>query len=175
MSRHTLEEIKAEYRRLDALRGVDSRYIPVKISKRATNRYGCCHWRRVRGECYPQYISISDFILDCEDEFWDVIRHEYAHLLVTLRDRKNHGHDDVWKAACREVGCRPKRISCDPEAHQKAMTKREAKYKYEVRCEKCGACWKYLRATKCVQDIQKGKPWSHTGCSKNSLRLIYLR
>lgn len=42
--------------------------------------------------------------LECEEQFWDTIRHEYAHALVTLRDGKLHRHDGVWKSACCEVG-----------------------------------------------------------------------
>lgn len=40
-----------------------------------------------------------------EDEVRDVILHEIAHVLVGPQ----HGHDVVWKAACRRVGAKPER------------------------------------------------------------------
>ena len=81
---YSIEDIRKEYDRLDSLCGVDT-----------SRKY------------YPTCIMITDFILTLEEEFWDIIRHEYAHALVTLRDGIQHGHDNVWKQACLEVGCPP--------------------------------------------------------------------
>lgn len=181
MAKYTLDDVRAEYDRLDKLCGVSTAGVTLRISTKATRRYGLCHhkWQRDYsradgGYYYPDYIAITDFVFDCENEFWDVIRHEYAHALVMLRDGRNHGHDAVWKAACREVGCRPERCSGAAETAQKVAVKKENRYKYQVVCEKCGASWRYMRATKVVQALQKGKACSHPACGSKKLRLIYL-
>ena len=38
----TLEQVRAEYRRLDRLLGIDTSGIPVRFSKRMTRQYGVC-------------------------------------------------------------------------------------------------------------------------------------
>ena len=99
---HTLDDVRREYDRLDALCGVDTTQVALRISKRATKRLGSCKYVGNAVES----VTISDFVLDAADEvFYDTIRHEYAHALVKLRfPRERHGHDARWKAACLEVG-----------------------------------------------------------------------
>ncbi len=40
MSKHTIEDIRREYSRLDAITGIDSSNIPIVISTRAKRRHG---------------------------------------------------------------------------------------------------------------------------------------
>ena len=178
MSKHTLLDVRAEYRRLDKLCGVSTEHIKLKVSARATRRYGFCHYSKrfdaahINGFWVPDYISITDFIFDCDDEFLDVIRHEYAHALVMLRDGKKHGHDAVWKAACREIGCRPDRLSSSEEAFEKSSKRKAEKAKYEIRCEGCGRKFQYTRKTKVVSAILDGRICT---CPCGSHNLIFLR
>ena len=114
----------------------------------------------------PKEICITDFIMECEDSFWDVIRHEYAHALVRIRyPKEKHGHDRVFKAACIEVGCRPERCSDDEEAAQYADARRksreenrktsygsiERRNRYLVFCGDCDMEWMYKSKNKIVK------------------------
>ena len=72
-------------------------------------RLGTFTLRREGASWGGMEIAVSARILGDAGLFTDVIRHEYAHMLVYLRDGNvRHGHDRVWKAACLEVGCEPR-------------------------------------------------------------------
>ncbi len=152
--RHTIEDVRREYDRLDALCGVETRGLSLRVSTRAKKRLGSCKYtgNRVEG------ITISDFVLDAPDEvFYDTIRHEYAHALVKLRrPRERHGHDALWKAACVEVGCAPERC-CDPSVlPESARARRAEPDRYLLRCLVCGAEWRYKRQTKLLRLVARG-------------------
>jgi predicted SprT family Zn-dependent metalloprotease len=67
-------------------------------------RAGVCRYP-VRGR--PGRIELSKHyaLRNPEHEVLDTILHEISHALVG----PGHGHDDVWKAKCVEVGARPER------------------------------------------------------------------
>ncbi len=67
-------------------------------------RAGVCRYP-ARGR--PGRIELSKhYVLrNAEHEVLDTILHEIAHAIVG----HGHGHDDVWKAKCVEVGARPER------------------------------------------------------------------
>jgi hypothetical protein len=116
-----LAAIRAEYDRLDARCGVDSRGVELAISARAVKRLGSFRPRPV-----PR-ITISALLLDDEAAFLDTIRHEYAHALVWLRaPGERHGHDALWRAACREVGCAPRATVAPSETQREAERRRAA-------------------------------------------------
>ena len=150
---HTLEDIRREYDRLDALCGVDTGALALRVSTRASKRLGSCKYvgNTVEG------VTISDFVMDADDKvFYDTIRHEYAHALVKLRrPRERHGHDALWKAACLEVGCAPERC-CDPSVLPALPARREEAYRYRLRCLVCGASWEYKRMTKVLRLVARG-------------------
>ncbi len=149
---YTLEDVRREYRRLDARCGVDTSAIALKISRRAVSQYGCCKCMHGR----PVEIRLSDFIMHDEALFWQTIRHEYAHALVQLRrPGEHHGHDALWKNACLEVGCAPERCSAAPSAEAEA--RRRSRTRYILRCQHCGHTWHYLRAGKTVKLVLSGK------------------
>ena len=142
---HTLEEIRAEYDRLDRLCGVDTRQIRLGFSRRAARRLGSFRYG-------PGGLSIliADRLRGTDAAFWDTVRHEYAHAVVHLRHpNERHGHDAVWRAVCREVGCAPERLAQDvpPVAAR-----------YLIRCLGCGQESRYLRAGKAVQLVRSGRP-----------------
>ena len=166
---YTLSDVRAEYDRLDALCGVDSSGIALTVSKRAVKRLGCF---RLAPE--PE-ISISAFVLEDETLFWDTIRHEYAHALVWLRHpREKHGHDAVWKAACREIGCSPRATVAAGETQQAL---REEKAKWSLRCRSCGQETLYLREGKIVRLIRSGRSRrvTCTRCGGHRFELTELR
>ena len=149
----TLDDIRREYDRLDALCGVDTKPVALRVSTRASKRLGSCKYVGSTVEC----VTISDFVMDAADDvFYDTIRHEYAHALVKLRrPREKHGHDAVWKAACLEVGCAPERCS-DPSLFPEVKNRRAEAYRYRLRCLVCDATWEYKRMTKVLRLVGRG-------------------
>lgn len=159
---YSIEDIRKEYDRLDSLCGVDTSNVEIKISTRAYRRYGYCLFHKKRRKYYPTCIMITDFILTLEEEFWDIIRHEYAHALVTLRDGIQHGHDKVWKQACLEVGCPPDVHTESEKAFDLAVAKKMSTpctarpFIYQIECKQCHRVWKYKSNCKVVQSARVG-------------------
>ena len=99
--------------------------------------------------------SLSSLILDDDEQFWDTVRHEYAHAAVyLLHPGEKHGHDRVWRDMCRLVGCRPKRLA--PEKGRAAEL-RQAQAKYIIRCRTCGAESRYVRRGRTVELMLRGR------------------
>lgn len=151
---HTIEDIRREFRRLDAITGADTEGIEIAISKRMVKRLGCFRYPRTAGGAPPR-VSISALLLGEEERFWDTVRHEYAHAVIWLRHPgEDHGHDALWKALCREIGCTPKSTAA-PSPEQKAQ--RESRAKYRVRCESCGKESFYLRRGRVIDLLLQGQ------------------
>ena len=166
---YTLSDVRAEYDRLDALCGIDSSGIALTVSKRAVKRLGC-----FRPGAAPE-ISISAFVLEDDALFLDTIRHEYAHALVWLRHPgEKHGHDAVWKSACREIGCSPRATVRAGETQQNL---REKKANWLLRCRGCGQETRYLREGKIVRLVRAGRARrvTCTKCGGHRFELIDLR
>ena len=150
---HTLEEVRTEYDRLDRLLGIDTRSIELRVSKRAVRQLGS--FRAPKRGAGSMRITLSALIFTDDAQFWDTVRHEYAHAAVhLLYPGENHGHDRVWKQMCRVVGCDPKRLA--PEQGQAAELRR-ARAKYIVRCDGCGAESRYVRRGKTVELLLRGR------------------
>lgn len=150
---HTLEEVRQEYDRLDRLVDVDTSKIELKISRRAVRQLGS--FRSPARGTGPLRITLSALILDDDAQFWDTVRHEYAHAAVyLLHPGEKHGHDRVWRDMCRLVGCDPKRLA--PE-QGRAAELRKARAKYIIRCESCGAESRYVRRGRAVDLMLRGR------------------
>ncbi len=152
---HSLDEVRAEYARLDRLVGVDTSGVELKISKRAVRQLGSFRAPTGRRGKTPPCITLSALILDDDAQFWDTIRHEYAHAAVwLLHPREKHGHDRVWKDMCRRVGCSPRRLA--PEKGRAAELRQE-RVRYVIRCRDCGAESRYMRRGKSVDLLLRGR------------------
>ena len=167
---HTLEEVRAEYDRLDRLVGVDTTGIELRISKRAVRQLGS--FRSPKRGTGPLRITLSALILDDDAQFWDTVRHEYAHAAVyLLHPGEKHGHDRVWKEMCRRVGCEPRRLA---SSEGKAAELRQAQAKYIIRCKSCGAESRYVRRGRTVELMLRGRGrmLRCRKCGKNSFVLL---
>ena len=108
------------------------------VADRAKTRAGVCRFgRRQIG------ISAPLTVLHSEEEVLDTILHEIAHALVGPQ----HGHDAVWRAKAREIGCSGERcVSSDaprvpgdwvgrcPSGHEKT------RHRAPTRLMSCGQC-----------------------------------
>ncbi len=151
---HTLEEIRTEYDRLDRLIGIDTHGIELRISSRAVRQLGSFRSPSVR-EKGPLRITLSRLVLEDDAQFWDTVRHEYAHAAVyLLYPGEKHGHDAVWRSMCRRVGCSPQRLA--PEEGKAADLRRE-QVRYIIRCQCCGSESRYMRRGKSVELMLRGR------------------
>ena len=95
--------------------------------------------------------------LNPESEVKDTILHEIAHALDYIRNGfryrytyssrgrgKRLVHDDVWKAICVEIGCKPRRCYTDKEVVSPAKTSREVKW-HVIHMDTGEVCFKYKR------------------------------
>lgn len=153
---YSVDDIRAEYNRLDKLCGVDTSHVKIEISKRRVTLYGSCSFATVpckRKTIQPIKITIADFILEEEETFWAVIRHEYAHAVTIIRTNKSHGHDEVWQSVCQEIGC-PTDVytaSC-----QSGIAREKVRKNYELRCLDCGETRQFVRRTATIKCIIEG-------------------
>ena len=100
----------------------------------AVSRFGCCKHTRKTITLSKHLVSVND-----ESRVKDTILHEIAHALVG----PGHGHDWVWKAKARSIGCTGNR--CYTEE-----TTKVPESKYIALCNGCGTVHKKHRRTKSV-------------------------
>ena len=149
---YAAEDIRKEYERLDRLCGLDTSQIEIVISRRPGRRLGCFRYP-LKGDG-PLRIIISAALLEQEEQFWDTIRHEYAHAAAYLRHPgEKHGHDKVWKDICRELGCSPERLAPQNQAQQQRT---EESAKYRVHCKGCGRDSYFFREGKVIKALRRG-------------------
>lgn len=167
--KYSLSDIRTEYDRLDMLCSVDTSEIELVISMQGINQLGCCRYKNGK----PFKISITDFVLNNEDAFWDTIRHEYAHALIKLRyPNESHGHDKVFYVACKKVGCDTNRLS--RFAKEESRHRKQQRARYVVECTFCHRQWYYVRAGKIVRGLQSNQAngFYCPACHTSMLRLI---
>lgn len=154
--KHTLEEVRSVYDGLDKLCGVDTSNVKLRVSSRTVSRLGSCAYRiSSDGIVVPKQIFIAEFVLDNDELYENTIRHEYAHALIMLRyPGERHGHDQVWKSVCAEVGCVPERTDKREEALRICQEQRRNLARYKVVCVGCGAEWYYRRETKVIKNLK---------------------
>lgn len=139
----------------DALKkhGLDVRGWTVEFD-RAKRRLGCTKFR-------TRKITLSRFMVNAMSQkiVNDTILHEIAHALVGPR----HGHDSVWKAKAREVGCSA--TTCGPRF--------EAPLKYVFKCQTpgCPGIVKFDRISKRRQHLFQNR----SNCKRCKQRDSYVR
>lgn len=95
----------------------------------AKRRAGRCRYGRKEITLSRHYVALN--VADRPDDVIDTILHEIAHALVPPK----HGHDDVWKAKCVEIGARP--VRCLDSAYAEMP-----KGKLVATCAGCGRVYR---------------------------------
>lgn len=173
---HTVDEIREEFFRIDRILLIDTSKIEIEFSTRSVKRHGSCKCvRRADGTWQPVKVMIAEFLREEESGlFWDTVRHEYAHAAATLITGKSSGHDAVWKAICKRIGCTGKVYAENTAASRKRS---QDAAKYSVTCMKCGAVSLYMRKGEIIKRIESGKKTGIicTKCGGKNFKLTVLR
>lgn len=153
---HTTDEIRAEFSRLDKLLSIDTSNVEIVFSKRTVKRHGSCQCKRLSNGTYaPVKIMIAEFLRNGDDRhFWDTVRHEYAHAAAAILTGKNCGHNNVWKAVCKKIGCSG-RVYAESTAASRKRAQDAAKY--AITCLGCGEVSLYMRKTELIKRLEAGQ------------------
>jgi predicted SprT family Zn-dependent metalloprotease len=98
----------------------------------AKRRFGCCNYTQKRITLSKHLVVLNE-IKDVKD----TILHEIAHALVG----RNHGHNHVWMAKAKEIGCNGKRCY-----DSKVVT--TVKGNYEAVCPHCKKTYRRFKRPK---------------------------
>lgn len=155
--------IREEMRRLDRISGLNTDMIPVRISSKMTKTWGKCCWQRKGKHYYIKELVFAERLMEhgAPEHIINVIRHEYAHLYVTQKYNKNHGHDAVWKRAALWLGCNAKR--CE---NFEDIDDLDNGIKYKVICQGCGSVARYRRKSNVVKELEKNPDSTMYFCRK---------
>lgn len=163
---YNIEDVIREYRRLDKILDIDTSKIQITYCKGAS-RGGYCEIRN--GE--PKRIALNEVLFECpENEFYDIIRHEYAHAANAMLYGKG-GHNETWKKICRKIGSTP--LAHVPESYElhkrlEAITtdRRQNNAKYNIACPHCGHVYHYQRKCGAVDAYYNGDTLGCPYCGK---------
>ena len=154
----TVQEIKQYLDELAA--SIDLVYnTPIKINGRLTKTLGRVIAEPAAFDSYkPEVIEFSKQFLETstDESVRQTIMHEFCHWAVLIETGEVHGHDAVFKAMCRKIGCEANR----PQIKVERTVSDDKLFKYTVRCDECGNEIHYNRAGKVV----KNPEWY--GCGK---------
>lgn len=159
----TLEDVKKEYRRLDKMLNVNTENIEIKT----ISGFSMGGWCKSRGG-KPIAIGINKLAFECsENDFYDVIRHEYAHA-VDIILHKNSNHGASWQRICRQIGCNPvSTVDKNSELNQKLeQLRKESNSGYQIVCPHCGYAYTYQRMCATVRCYNEGTPLKCGYCHK---------
>lgn len=162
----TIQEIESYMRELAA--SIDLVFdTPVKINGRLTRTLGRVIAVPAAFDSYePEKIEFSKQFLETstDESVRQTILHEFAHWAVLIETGEAHGHDAVFKAMCRKIGCSADR----PQTKVERTVSDDKLFKYIVKCDECGNEVHYNRAGKVV----KHPDWYGCGKCGGSLKVI---
>lgn len=144
-----LSDVRAEYDRLDKILGINTKNIELKKNK-GYRMGGYCKTKKYFGKQKPILIAINEVAFDLpKNEFYDLIRHEYAHAADVLLNGYMSVHGHNWKQVCIQIGCSPERlINTESILHEKLQEVKKNSVKYTIICPCCGKEYSYTRMTK---------------------------
>lgn len=146
----TVQEIKQYLDELAASIGLIYN-TPVKINGRLTKTLGRVIAEPAAFDSYkPEVIEFSKQFLETstDESVRQIIMHEFCHWAVLVETGEVHGHDAVFKAMCRKIGCEANR----PQIKVKRTVSNDKLFKYIVKCKDCNNEIHYNRAGKVVKN-----------------------
>ena len=111
--KHTVEDVKKILKDMDKKTGKSYANLPIHVSKRMTRALGgaVCEItiNRITKKQKVEALEFkfSQFFLDAyltEQDFQDIVRHEYSHLYANELHQENVNHDKRYKAVCKQLG-----------------------------------------------------------------------
>jgi len=164
----TLTEIKNMIAETCKEQGVEL-IVPVEINGRLTRTLGrVVFLKSATGKCTPTKIEFSKRLVETgsERDLKEVILHETAHYIVTVKTKEDHGHDNVFKTMCAKIGTSNDTTTTTLEA--------PISRKYEVRCQDCGkVVAAYDRKGKVLQSILRGEKYYQCSKCKTSNLIVW--
>lgn len=111
-----LEYVRNYMNELDEITGFNSKDIELYSSKRMTRSYAYNQMKFDKdGNCVNWRQKYSDAILNCdisEEEFKDIIGHEYCHAWADYGTKYGYGHSaKEYIDKCNIIGCNPNAIN----------------------------------------------------------------
>lgn len=149
-----------------SLRRLSERALQVsEFARRMLDAHGLEAWqfrfnRRkcALGFCYFDSQTVELSIHFVEGNSWEAIQdtllHEIAHALVG----PEHGHDEVWKRMCLQLGARPERVCRHANM---------PKGRWQARCQACGRSFHRHRRPKWLEG------WFCYGCGEERGQLVW--
>ena len=117
----TLEDVRKEYDRLDALLGIDTKNVELKISK-GFRTAGLFQVKRdKKTNDLKMIIRINKVVFECcSASFFEIVRHEYAHAANHIIHNGNCDiHGPMWKEMCHKVGSSGEvHVNKDSDVHE---------------------------------------------------------
>lgn len=122
---YSIETIKTEYQRLDAITGQDiAKTVPVEIVERELTTRGAYQFRLIKGiDVLTEKIVFNSFVMNEDaDTFYNTIRHEYAHAFATRKHLRDVDHGKEWQECAKIVGANPEAHANFTESQKKAIS-----------------------------------------------------
>lgn len=166
---YSLSKIQEEVKAACNKAGVELT-VPVTLNGRLTKTLGRVKYvkNNITGYTKATAIEFSKQLVEsaADGSIKDVILHECAHYVVTTRTHEAHGHDNIFKSVCAELGTTNDGISTDvkwavPDSHL---------YKYQIYCPTCDSIVaNYNRKGKIINNIDSCKCGR---CKQGGLKVI---
>ena len=123
--------------------------IEVTINNRLKRTLGKCIFKRENNKIVPIRIEISGLAASStsKEDLKQIIFHECAHAITSIKDGEMHHHDKMFKNVCLKIGA----SFDEPGVELKFNKPDEQIYKYTVTCSNCGGVGHYHRAGKVVK------------------------
>ena len=140
--------------------------IPVRLNGRLTRTLGRVHQECHNGIWEPISVEFSKQLLETASDksIRDVILHETAHVIATIRTGESCGHNSYFKKVCAEIGTTNDGIATEVE---RTVAKSS---KYEIFCPTCHkTIGEYSRMCKTIRYIDQC--WCKN-CGKGGLKVI---
>lgn len=141
---------------------------PVELNGRLTRTLGRVMLIKKGTVVTPTKVEFSKQLLATatDESIWDVIAHEAAHYVATIRTKENHNHDAYFKKVCAEIGTTNDGTTTDVQRTVAA----DKIYKYQVECPDCNSILGYYhRKTRTLQNLSS---CSCGKCHSRNLKLV---